>query len=176
MAQTTNGDQRAPQIDMTPMVDLAFLLIAFFMLATTLAQPKAMEIIKPAHPTNEVNNPVINKKRVMSILLGENNAVYHYQISDEDLINNNINFETTNFSENGVRTAIKNRQRKLMEELHTKNSDSLIILIKGSPNSKYKNLVDILDEIRVCKVKQYAIVDRDKIDTIILKRVGELKN
>ena len=162
MAQTTNGDKRAPQIDMTPMVDLAFLLIAFFMLATTLAQPKAMEIIKPAHSPDVVDNPVVNKKRVMSILLGENNSVYHYQISDEDLMNNNINFEKTNFSDNGVRTAIRNRQKKLMEELHTKNSDSLIILIKGSPHSKYKNLVDILDEMRVCKVKQYAIIDRDK--------------
>ncbi len=175
MAQTTNGDKRAPQIDMTPMVDLAFLLIAFFMLATSLAQPKAMEIIKPAKgkPTDE---PIVNKKRVMSILLGENNAVYHYQISDEDLVANNIHFETTDFSENGIRTAIKNRQKKLMEELHTKTSDSLIILVKGSPHSKYKNLVDILDEMRVCKVKQFAIIDRDKIDTIILRRVGELKN
>ncbi len=64
MAQTTKGDKHAPQIDMTPMVDLAFLLITFFMLATSLAQPKTMEIIKPAHYPDEVNNPVVNKKRV----------------------------------------------------------------------------------------------------------------
>ncbi len=173
MAQITNGNKRLPHIDMTPMVDLAFLLIAFFMLATTLEKPKAMQIIKPAH-SDGADVPIVNKKRVMSILLGKNDNVYHYQISDEDFANNNINFETTNFSSDGIRAVIKKRQQNLIETLHTKNADSLIILIKGSPNCKYKNLVDILDEMRICKVKQFAIIDRDKIDAAILRKVGEL--
>ena len=173
MAQTINGNKRLPQIDMTPMVDLAFLLIAFFMLATSLAKPKAMQIIKPAN-ADDVDVPVVNKQRVMSILLGKNDSIYHYQISEEDFASNNINFETTNFSSEGIRAVIKKQQQNLIEALHTKNADSLIILIKGSPHCKYKNLVDILDEMRICKVKQFALIDRDKIDTIILRRVGGL--
>lgn len=50
------------------------------------------------------------------------------------------------------------------------------MLIKCSPHCKYKNIVDILDEMRICKVKQYALVDRDKINTVILRKAGVLSN
>ena len=176
MSEVASGKKSAPAIDMTPMVDLAFLLIAFFMLATTLAKPKAMEILKPAKKEKEdKNDPVVNKGRVMSILLGENDKIYYYQISDEDLAKGNLKVDSTDFSAKGVRGAIRFRQDAVAADPRFGNKDSLIVLIKGAPKAKYKNMVDILDEMRISKVKSYALVDRDKVDTAIMENMGLLK-
>src|ERR1051325_4642802 len=65
-------------IDMTPMVDLAFLLLTFFMLATTFSKPKALEIIMPEKPKPNTQTPLINQDDVLSLLLGPNNKLYYY--------------------------------------------------------------------------------------------------
>ena len=170
MSEVASGKKGAPAIDMTPMVDLAFLLIAFFMLATTLAKPKAMEILKPAKKEKEdKNDPVVNKGRVMSILLGENDKIYYYQISDEDLAKGNLKVDSTDFSAKGVRGAIRFRQDAVAADPRFGNKDSLIVLIKGAPKAKYKNMVDILDEMNITNQKKYALVKVPKDDLALIK-------
>ena len=175
MSEIASGKKGVPSIDMTPMVDLGFLLIAFFMLATTLAKPKAMELIKPAK--RDINDPdpiKVNKKRVLSILLGENNKAYFYQIAEEELAaGGGLKVDSADFSSGGVRGTIMER-RKLVGEVPGLTPDSIIVLIKGAPKAKYKNMIDIMDEMRITN-SRYALVDRDKIDTIIMESIGLLK-
>lgn len=112
MAEIVTGKKGAPHTDMTPMVDLGFLLITFFMLATTFSKPKTMEIIKPAKddPKNK-DAPKVNKNRVLSILLGENNKVYFYQVAAEDIAAGKpMQVDSADFSVGGVRESIKSRQ------------------------------------------------------------------
>jgi biopolymer transport protein ExbD len=170
MASIDTGKKGAPHVDMTPMVDLGFLLITFFMLATTFSKPKTMEIIKPAKNDNEDKAPPLKKSRSLSILLGERDKVYFYVASDEDLAKGNLKVDSADFSNKGVRGSIKNRQDEVALQYGSK--DTLIVLIKAMPKAKYKNMVDILDEMRITGVKAYALVDLDKVDTTIMESLG----
>ena len=173
MASIDTGAKGAPSVDMTPMVDLGFLLITFFMLATTMSKPKTMEIIKPARNEDMKDAPPLKKSRSMNILLGERDKVYFYVASDEDLAKGQLKVDSSDFSSKGVRGAIRNRQSEVAQQYGSK--DTLVVLIKAMPKSKYKNMVDILDEMRITQVKAYALVDLDKIDTVIMEMLGVIK-
>ena len=175
MASIDTGQKGAPFVDMTPMVDLGFLLITFFMLATTFSKPKTMEIIKPArNDDKDLKTPKVNKNRVLSILLGENDKVYFYQVAAEDIAAGKpLQVDSSDFGANGVRAVIKTRQKDVAAFYG--NKDTLVVLIKGMPKARYKNFVDILDEMRITDVKQYAVIDRDKIDTVIMEQMHLIK-
>jgi biopolymer transport protein ExbD len=173
MASIESGKKGAPSVDMTPMVDLGFLLITFFMLATTFSKPKTMEIIKPAKNDEEDKAPPLKKSRSLSVLLGERDKAYFYVASDEDLAKGLFKVDSADFSAKGVRGAIINRQNEVAQQYGSK--DTLVVLIKLMPTAKYKNMVDILDEMRITGVKSYALVDLDKLDTVIMENTGVLK-
>src|SRR5687767_2685866 len=85
------------RIDMTPMVDLAFLLLTFFVMTTTLNKPQTMEITMPEKPKDETEAPKVNEREVLTIVLGESDKVYWYTgITDPKV-------ELTNFSSTGIR-------------------------------------------------------------------------
>ena len=114
--------------------------------------------------------PKVNKNRVLSILLGERDKVYFYQVAAEDIASGQpLQVDSSDFSVNGVRAVIKSRQNDVLKAYGSK--DTLVVLIKGVPRATYKNFVDIIDEMRITGVRQYALVDRDKIDTVIMEQM-----
>lgn len=132
------------RIDMTPMVDLAFLLLTFFMLATTFNKPQTMEINMPAKPKNEDKLPEINEKRVLSVVLGDNDKIYYYVgIADPDI-------QVTDYSKDGIRKVLREKKATIPK---------LVVLIKPMEESKYKNVVDIFDEMNISEVPTYALVE-----------------
>jgi biopolymer transport protein ExbD len=143
------------RIDMTPMVDLAFLLLTFFMLTTTFNKPQTMEIIMPEKPKEEEDQPLVNEKKVVTLLLGKNDKIFWYQgITDPTV-------EVTDFSKDGI--------RKVLLE-HNAAIKDMMVLIKPSDESRYKNTVDILDEMNITNIKRYAIVDITKVDEGLIKK------
>src|SRR5258708_28260297 len=85
------------KIDMTPMVDLAFLLLTFFILTTTFSKPQTMEITMPEKPKPEDVQPLVNERKVLTLVLGSNDKIYWYiGITDPKV-------EVTNFSKEGIR-------------------------------------------------------------------------
>jgi biopolymer transport protein ExbD len=144
------------RVDLTAMVDLGFLLITFFMLATTMNKPKAMEVNKPAKDKEKDKEelPEIKQSKTYSIILGKNNMAYCYTGADDDA---NVKVDSTFFSRAGLRAMIKQRQNEVQQQWGDK--DELFIMIKPLPDSKYRNMVDILDEMAICGVKRYAIID-----------------
>ena len=170
MAEINTGKKGAPRVDMTPMVDLGFLLITFFILATTLSKPKAMQIIKPAKAENEKDQPPLKKSKSLSVLLGENHKVYWYVGSDE--AGAGLSVDSTDFSRTGIRKIVLQRQSEVAQQWGDK--DQLVVLIKSMPTAKYKDMVDILDEMKITNTKQYALVDLDKNDTTIMESLHTL--
>src|SRR5690349_11125107 len=142
------------KIDMTPMVDLAFLLLTFFMLTTTFNKPQTMEITMPEKPKAEDKLPEVNEKKVVTLILGANDKVYWYHgITDPEM-------KVTDFSPNGIRKV-----------LLTQNSQipGMILLIKPSPESRYKNMVDILDEMNITNMQRFAMVKITQEDKDLIK-------
>lgn len=142
------------RIDMTPMVDLAFLLLTFFVMTTTLSKPQTMEITMPEKPKDDIEVPKVNERDVMTIVLGENDKVYWYAgITDPKV-------ELTNFSPNGIR-------KVLLEKKNT--IPKLVVLIKAMDKAKYRNMVDILDEMNINVIQRFALVDITKVDEELIK-------
>jgi len=140
------------KIDMTPMVDLAFLLLTFFILTTTFNKPKTMEVNMPDKVQDEKEQTKVNEKDILNVILAEDNKIYWW-IGLEPPV------ETTNYSKTGV--------RKVLLEQNAANS-KLMVLIKPKDTSKYENMVDILDEMEITNTKRYAIVDFTDDDKTII--------
>jgi biopolymer transport protein ExbD len=143
------------KIDMTPMVDLAFLLLTFFMLANTFLEPKAMEIVMPEKTRDSTTTPV-NIRNVLTLALGENDRIY-YSLGGAEL-------KTTTYAPDGL--------RKLLTETLAANPKKLYVIIKPTSKSKYHNLVDVVDEMNITKMPRYALVDATDED---LKSIALLK-
>ncbi len=195
------GKRRAKKhsthIDMTPMVDLACLLLTFFMLTTAFSKPKVMEIVLPEK--KEIKDPPkLDKDKVITVILDEKDKVYYYLGLAETGKPLPILVET-NFSKDGLRKLFLNRNKALFTNITTFNeavlkekknipADTLkkqiralkkadkvgpFVMIKAAENVKYGNIVDVIDELEITNVARYAIVD---INLLEKKMLEEKKN
>lgn len=151
-----------PYIDMTPMVDLGFLLLTFFVLTTTMSTPTTMPVVVPPKIEEEqkkqIDEPKIAASKVLHLLLDENDKIYWYQgAEDETEEGSNIELNQTDFSKNGIRKIIKEVREKVAQKWGSPKE--LIILIKVTDKAKYKNFVDILDEMNILEQKKYMLVE-----------------
>jgi len=173
------------RVDFTPMVDLGFLLITFFMLTTTLAKPQIMALVMPDKDIKKEDVEPVKESKVLTLLLGGENKVYWYEgITDAKL-------DSTDYSAEGVRQVILNKMDKVkaqfqtetfkrknkegVEEEHTDGS-YINVLIKPTKNARYKNLVDALDEMAITKVRYYVILEVSELEEAFIKNpAGGLK-
>lgn len=147
-------------IDMTPMVDLGFLLISFFIFTTTLTEPGVTKLYMPA---NHTNRPVtIPESLALTFLLYGNDSIYYYSGNFKP-----CEVEPTNYSSaSGIGDVIRKKQM-LIDELRTQYArKDLMVIIKPGKNSNYNNLVDALDEIMINDVRKYAIVDQSQEEAL----------
>jgi biopolymer transport protein ExbD len=149
------------RVDFTPMVDLGFLLITFFMLATTLSKPQAMELNVPAKEEKPEDTTVIKESKALTLILGENDTLYYYIGVKEP----QVNFIDFSVPKN-VESVIYDRQNAVQRQYGDK--DELVVLIKAMAASKYKNMVNILDEMTITNTKRYALVDFTEADSMII--------
>ncbi|MDP4267089.1 MAG: biopolymer transporter ExbD [Bacteroidota bacterium] len=180
------------RVDLTPMVDLAFLLVTFFMLTTTLSKPQTMEISMPAK-TNTGETSKVRADKAMTVVLGKNDKVYYYFGTRDPKTNADPEVTMTDFSPEGIRKALLHRNdsvvkqmralrkdlrdRKIKEDEFKKKSKKIkesksapIVIIKATDKSNYKNLVDILDEMQICSIARFAIVDIAPLDKELISK------
>lgn len=144
--------KRVPRIDMTAMVDVAFLLLTFFILTTSMITPKALETVMPAEGVKD-----LACSKIMQVYLGEANKVYWFPSCEPALIT------TTDYSPSGIREAVFKMQAEV---------EDLIISIKASDRSRFENMVDILDEMKITGARKYAISEMTPADNEILSIKG----
>ena len=145
------------KVDLTAMVDLAFLLITFFMLTTSLSKPQSMDLGLPDKDDDPSKNKDIkvDENRTMTLLLGDNNKMKMYmgllatpKVAPKDIA----------YGKEGIRQEILKRKKEVLA--YTGNKDKgMIVIIKPTKKSTYRNLVDILDEMAIADVPTYAIVN-----------------
>ena len=142
------------RVDMTPMVDLGFLLITFFMFTTTFSKPNVMDLGLPAKPKDDKQKPPpteIKLSNSISLLLGKDNKIFWHQQDNTSLTDQNLN-ETT-FDREGIRKVIEQAKANAADK------SKFTVIIKPTDDAVYKNFVDILDEMAITKSEQYGVTD-----------------
>jgi biopolymer transport protein ExbD len=171
-------------VDMTPMVDLMSLLITFFMLTAAFSKPKIMEINLPQKLKKDeiVDPPKIPESRTLNIILGPEDKVYWYPGKADPAV---TVLQETDFSPTGIRQILLDRNRALfrkiddfeqkvvrgeidikqdsvanaIKQLKKDDDTGPIVLIKAYKTSKYKNFVDIIDEMSIVGIARYTFTD-----------------
>ncbi|MBP9792971.1 MAG: biopolymer transporter ExbD [Flavobacterium sp.] len=146
------------KVDLTAMVDLAFLLITFFMLTTSLSKPQSMNLGMPDKkdkPEDKEEDIEVADNRTMTILLGENNKVKWYM---GQFIAPLEGPKDSSYGKEGIRNEILSKMKSVPEATGDPKK-GLIVILKLDKKTNYKNMVDILDEMAIAKVPTYAIVD-----------------
>ena len=170
------------RIDMTPMVDLAFLLLTFFVLTSTFSKPKVLRMIFPEKIDKKDPNykpPVV--KKGLTLILARDNKIFWY----EDKLDPKKPFELTDYRKEGLRKILKEKNFELRKELAEiqKESDKLkkgdtagsrrieaklnaaqakskfIVIVKHSPDATYTNMIDVIDEFLIAQVGKYFVSD-----------------
>lgn len=177
-----HAKKQSTRIDMTPMVDLAFLLLTFFMLTTTFNKPKVMEINMPV--PNDANTPPtkVEDDLTTTILIGKDNKLFYYDgVFDPVDV---TKMKKSDYSKDGIRKTLIDKNKKLYDIIagfeqqqkdgklnaeqfkdttnwakKQKDNRGLFVIIKAVEESNYENIVNILDEMQICSVVNFALVD-----------------
>ena len=188
--------KQSTRIDMTPMVDLMCLLITFFMLTTAFSKPKVMVITMPEKDNKDKpkDQPQISAFRTLNILLTEGNRVYYYT----GLIKPKETLPTlfkSDFSKEGIRKILLEKNKSLftkifeyrdkrvtgklvvadttaeneIKRMKKDDKEGPIVLIKADKTAKYKDIVSIIDEMAICNISSYAVIDILPLELEMLK-------
>lgn len=144
-----------PRIDMTPMVDLGFLLLTFFVLTTTMSTPTTLPVIVPDSDEKPVDPPdKVAEGKVLNLLVGGKNRIFYYQgIKDVEL-------NMTTYSDKGLRPVIVDYQNKVAKNFGSdKDPKPLIVMIKMTKDATFKNWVDLIDEMNITEQRRYMLLD-----------------
>ena len=154
--------KRVPlRIDLTAMVDLAFLLITFFMLTTSLAKPRVMPVVMPDRDAPPGGEP---ESRTLTLCLGKNNTILYYMGMAER--------PREAPAVTGYGDGIKKALAESLNKIPAGKEKSLIVIIKPAEHSNYANLVEVFDELNNQKVPAYAIAAISPKDVDLLKAKG----
>src|ERR1043165_2822466 len=173
------GKKLSTRIDLTPMVDLGFLLITFFMYTTTLAKPKTMEINMPYKDKNleEKDKSKVKSSTALTILLSKNHEVYTYEgIGDDPTKPPELKPISITKNTVGLRNVIiakKQSVEQLKQSGALSPTDNITILIKPDTTATYKDVVDVFDEMTINDVKVYAKVDITEQDRDFIHKTEE---
>ena len=162
-ANTNSGrvrsTKKAIRVDLTAMVDLAFLLITFFILTTTLQRPNTMDLVMP-DPGPDGGVP---ESRTMTVLLGSDDKVEWYiGIPGKPITAPAVD----GFGKNGIRRALLEQSERIKRE----QGKDMVVLIKPSDKSNYANVVNLMDELNITNNERRAIVDITPAEISLLKR------
>ncbi|HAO47365.1 MAG TPA: biopolymer transporter ExbD [Ferruginibacter sp.] len=152
--------KKSTRVDLTPMVDLGFLLITFFVFTSTMSQPKAMSVIEPKD-SKTVTDPICNSC-ALTVVLEKGGVIRYYEGMPEA----GPVVQQTSFSVNGIRQVILDKKEKLNAALG--NADRLVLIIKPAPESTMQHFVDMMDEVAINGIKHYYIADVDAADEKLL--------
>src|SRR6185312_1266709 len=138
-------------VDLTPMVDLGFLLITFFILSTTLSQPQSTDLVMPKDSKEKTP---LKESAVLTLMPVRNNQIDYFEGRNES------SGMTKHCSYNELRSVIKQKQREVARVLGNQNETGIII--DPDSTSSYKNFMDIMDEIQINDIRHYFVVNHQQ--------------
>jgi len=149
------------RVDLTALVDLAFLLITFFMLTTTLARSRAMQLVMP--DKSVTGGLPVAASGTMTICLGKGQAMWYLGMADNPIIAPKV----TAYGNDLNKTILEIRK-----QVKATSGRDMMVIVKPSVHSVYNNLVSTIDELNITQTDRYAIVDIAAKDIELLKQKG----
>ncbi|HEX4374204.1 MAG TPA: biopolymer transporter ExbD [Puia sp.] len=141
------------KVDLTPMVDLGFLLITFFIVTTTWSQPKAMPLNMPANgDSSNIANSV-----VLTLIATANDKIFYYHGNIDEALKDAAYGISNYSSKNGIEEIIEEKQIAL-DKSYKGGRKEMMVLIKAAPGASYGNVVNLLDEMAIDHVKRYSLI------------------
>lgn len=151
MAELNTGRRLQPRVDLTAMVDLAFLLITFFMLTTNINKQQALDVAMP-DITDSTDFAPLADDRTITLLLGADGRVdWYWGMLDKPLAGP----YSSNLGKGGIREILMQKKEEVPKL--TEGGKGIIVVIRPSAKADYQSLVDILDEMKICGISQYMI-------------------
>mgnify|MGYP000456634814 FL=1 len=177
------------RVHMTPMVDLGFLLITFFVFTATMSSPTTLDLNMPKDIKKQEEQTEVKESSVLTIMLGKGDQVYYYEGKlVVDATGNN--FKQTTFK--GIRDIIVNKKKEVMDRYYQRPDPAceakakaegkpisncadkdFVVIIKPSDDATYRNTVDILDEMTINQVRTYAMVKIADVEFELIKKTEE---
>ena len=177
------------RVDMTPMVDLGFLLITFFVFTATMSSPTTLDLNMPKDIKKQEDQTEVKESSVLTIMLGKADQVYYYEGKlVVDATGNN--FKQTTFK--GIRDIIINKKKEVMDRYYQRPDPAceakakaegkpvsncadkdFVVIIKPNNDATYRNTVDILDEMTINQVRTYAMVKIADVEYELIKKTEE---
>ena len=143
------GKKLSTRVDLTPMVDLGFLLITFFIFTTTMSQPTAMRLFLPKDVKDPNEQNKVKNSAVITLMLGKNDVIYYYEGDSAQTL------KPTTFKK--IRDVVIDKKRRT-------DPKDFVVVIKPTVDATYKNTINILDEMTIDGVKRYAMVDISPVE------------
>lgn len=161
--------KHSTRVDLTPMVDLGFLLITFFIFTTSMSTPKSMKLIMPK---DSPDSTTVGLSTALTVIPLKDNKVFYYHGELSEALKTNT-YGITNYSlTDGLGQVVRNKQAALDKMSPGKRKD-LMLMIKPTPESNYQHLVNVLDEVLINEVKHYAVMDvTDFEKEVITQKAG----
>lgn len=156
------------KVDLTPMVDLGFLLITFFVFTTSMSRPNSIHLFLPV---GDVPSLDVGKSTALTVIPLDNDKVFYYHGDLQTAMRTGTYGNTSLSVTNGIGDIIRQKQHALNNSLRFTGKD-LMLIIKPAATCSYKNIVAILDEVMINDVKHYSMVDVDNADRAVLKTIG----
>ena len=152
-------EERVVNVDMNPMVDLAFLLLTFFMLATTFSRPQAMELLVPANAKEDAveKEMPVKESKTLSLVLLENKIIWYNGITDPQT--KEIDYDTDQ-----LRVLLGKQQAEI---------EGLVVFIKPDSSNDFGELVEVLDMMKVSNVQRYALAPLSEFDLDLVAKEKE---
>lgn len=173
--------KQSTRVDMTPLVDLAFLLLTFFVLTSTFSKPKVLRMIFPEKLKDPVNQKAPEVKNGLTILLVENNRIFYYN----GALDKNTVLLETDYTKDGIRKVLIDRNAALIKQLfeyqkeldkipaadtagknkvldkvkEAQRKSTLNVIVKTDDKASYRNMIDMMDELLITQVAKYYPVD-----------------
>lgn len=138
------GKKLSTRVDLTPMCDLGFLLITFFIFTTTMSQPTAMRMFLPKDVKNPEEQNKVKNSAVITLMLGKNDKIYYYEGDDPTKM---------------LQTTFKKVRDVVLDKKRRTDPKDFVVVLKPTQDASYKNTVNILDEMTIDEVKRFAMVD-----------------
>jgi biopolymer transport protein ExbD len=138
------------RVDMTPMVDVAFLLLTFFMLTTVMRKQQTLEINLPPNNQTKID---IAQSNLLTIFVSQDDSVFYSTGTDKPI---QVTFNS-------------------LESFLTKSAadnPKLVILLKFDRKSKYHMMVDVIDKLNLAKLQRFSIAPMTDTDQKLLAKAS----